>query len=433
MTLVATDLPRLLVRLVLAGVGLALIASVALDSADAGVDPTEGRLSVRLEPPVPAQIFVDGVPRDTWSLTDLDLDEGPHIVSFADVPGFATPEDFWIDIEAGDSYNLIAHYGVLHSLRVTTSPPVDGTIFVDGYPKDQWGLWTYVEPGSHRVCFGPVPGMQTPPCQPFDNTSQAHTEIIGEYVPAANSHQSLPTGRLRVESDPPVPTTVLVDGVPASDWGLRWLALPQGVHWVSFTDVPGFVTPEPQLVTIVANQTSTITADFEPLTQLRVTIDPPVPMTVTVDGVPRNRWGMWTGLEPGTYEVCLEQTIGWNPPPCEQVTLSGAPVHLTMTPTPRPVHMSGPISALIHPPLPPASLPASGPQTIRIDIEENLLHQEIQIRIDNRRTTAICHGVPFQTFCTVWVPMSPPIVGPERVDIRTDHVWWTRIGIVAPQ
>ena len=44
-------------------------------------------------------------------------------------------------------------------LRVTTSDTggQPGTIYVDGSPRDDWGIWPDLEPGTYQVCFGPVP------------------------------------------------------------------------------------------------------------------------------------------------------------------------------------------------------------------------------------------------------------------------------------
>jgi len=418
----------MLVRLVLAGLGFALIASVVLDSADAGVDPTEATLTVRLSPPVPSQISVDGIPRDTWSLTHMDLEPGVHTVSYSDVPGFVTPPDVVVSLTVGQHLTLTSDFLEATNLRVTTSPPVDAYIWLDEQRADQWGLWTNVTAGPHLVCFGPVAGFVPPPCENLDTTGQSFVELVGTYTPQAGAAGVVGDGRLRVVTDPPVPATILVDGRPRSDWGLTWLSLPPGEYEVSFTDVPGFSTPGPETVTVTSDFTTTVTGDYEPLTQLRVILDPPVPMTVVVDGISRNRWGMWTGFPNGTYEVCLEGTIQWEAPPCEAVTLNGTPVDLIMTPTPRAQYLSGPISATIH----PLSGPASGPNTFRIDFDDNVLHRVVNVVSDGGSHWAFCLGDPMQTYCSIVAPMSPPAQAPSPVWVRIDGGPLQSIGTVGP-
>ena len=62
-------------------------------------------------------------------------------------------------------------------------------------------------------------------------------------------------GYLRVTTSPALPSQILVNGVPRDTWGLTWLKLPPGDYEVSFTDMPGFTTPAPQTVTVLAGVT----------------------------------------------------------------------------------------------------------------------------------------------------------------------------------
>ncbi len=129
-------------------------------------------------------------------------------------------------------------------------------------------------------------------------------------------------GMLRVTSNPAVPTQVIVDAVARDTWGLTWLELPAGSHTVSFTDVPGFLTPAPQTVTVTAGATTTVEGTFTPLGTLRVITDPAVPGQVLVDGLPRDQWGLWTDIAAGAHQVCFGPVGDFAAPPCQSVTVT---------------------------------------------------------------------------------------------------------------
>ena len=62
-----------------------------------------------------------------------------------------------------------------------TNPAVDGTISVDGVPRNNWGMWTDIPTGNHQVCFGPVQGLTPPACQNANVTAGQLTTITGVY------------------------------------------------------------------------------------------------------------------------------------------------------------------------------------------------------------------------------------------------------------
>ncbi len=125
------------------------------------------------------------------------------------------------------------------------------------------------------------------------------------------------TGELRVTTNPALPSQILVDGVPRDSFGLNWLDLPPGSYTVSFTHVEGFTEPAPQTVTVNAGATTTVQGNFVQRGSLRVITSPAKPGTITVDGIPRNDWGMWTDLPVGTHTVCFGPVQGFNAPACQ--------------------------------------------------------------------------------------------------------------------
>ena len=270
---------------------------------------------------VPTQILVDGIPRDEWSLTWVKIPAGPHTVSFTDVANLETPVDVSINPAAGETAVVSAMFKAKGWLRVVTNPPVPGTISVDGYPMNDWGVWIAVRPGTYTVSFGAVKDYRAPGPQTVVVHAEQLTTVTGEYAWDGTSPGPDPAtyGLLRVttrlsDGTPGVMTQILVDGVARDEWGLSWVKMPIGSHTLSFTDVWNFGTPADQTFTIAAGQTTTLEGVFRVHGWLRVTTSPPVPGTISVDGVPRNDWGMWMAIAPGTYTVSFGAVPGYAAP-----------------------------------------------------------------------------------------------------------------------
>jgi glucose/arabinose dehydrogenase len=134
-------------------------------------------------------------------------------------------------------------------------------------------------------------------------------------------------GYLRVTTDPPVPSTIVVDGEPRDTWGLAWLTIAAGQHEVCWTDVQSYSTPACEYVNVDEATTTEVVGEFEPRGVLRVTTEPAVPGAILIDGEPSGAWGFWADLPSGSHEVCFGPVAGFDPPPCQAVELSaGAPV-----------------------------------------------------------------------------------------------------------
>jgi hypothetical protein len=141
-------------------------------------------------------------------------------------------------------------------LRLTTTPAVPSMINVDGYWMSPWGLnWVKLEPGTHSLAYSDVPGFVTPAPTTFDIVAGTTTTIDATFVSC---------GSLRVITDPAVPSTIYVDDIPRNDWGM-WADIPAGTYTVSFGEVPGYVTPVPQTVTVTSGLYTEVTGVFVPL------------------------------------------------------------------------------------------------------------------------------------------------------------------------
>ncbi len=287
-------------------------------------------LRVATDPAVESQILIGGVPFDSWGLTWVKLPPGDHTVSFRDVEGFTTPASQVATVTEGATTEVTGSFVQRGYLQVTTNPAVSSTISVDGTPRNDWGLFTDLEPGDYQVCFGDVADYTAPACETATLTAGAITPVVGEFV--SNPGAPAPTGHgmLRVVTNPAVPAQILVDGVPYDTWGLNWLKLVPGDYTVSFADVAGYTTPAAETVTVTADVATEVIGLFVPQGQLRVITSPAVPATILVDEVPRNDWGMWTDLAPAEYQVCFGNVVGYVAPACQTATVTaGNPTTIT--------------------------------------------------------------------------------------------------------
>ena len=285
-------------------------------------------LRVTSSPALPTQIVVDGQIADSWGLTWLKLAAGNHTVCFTHVEGYTEPACQTVTLNGGATTTLTGTFPQRGSLRVITSPAVPSQISVDGNPTDSWGMWTDVPTGSHTVCFGAVANRDTPACQTAVVAAGALTTITGTFASHPGNPGQSGVGQLHVLTSPALPSQITITpsaGSPyiADSWGLNWLKLPPGSYTVSFSHVQGYTEPAPQTVTITAGAITTLTGAFTQRGSLRVTTSPAVPGTISVDGIARNDWGMWTDIPTGSHTVCFGAVSGYaNTPGCQTVTVN---------------------------------------------------------------------------------------------------------------
>jgi hypothetical protein len=193
-------------------------------------------------------------------------------------------------------------------------------------------MWTDLPVRSYEVCFGAVPDFDVPPCQTAVLTAGATTVVIGTFNARPGAPGAAPGfGLLRVETAPAVPSQILVDGTPRSDWQLDWVKLPPGRYTVSFGGVSGTTAPPPQTVAVLAGHTTVVTGNFIVHGWLRAITIPSVPATIFVDGIPQGDWGMWTSFAPGTHEICFGAVDGFRGTPACKTELVTAGVLTVVT------------------------------------------------------------------------------------------------------
>jgi hypothetical protein len=144
--------------------------------------------------------------------------------------------------------------------------------------------------------------------------------------------QPILTGLLRVTSNPAVPSQITVDGNIADTWGLNWVKTQPGSHVVCFLWVQGFTTPACQTVTVNSGATTTVTGTFVQRGFLKVMTSPALPSTISVDGIPRDDWGLYTDMATGSHQVCFGNVVNFTPPACQTaVVTAGGTTNITGT------------------------------------------------------------------------------------------------------
>ncbi len=162
-----------------------------------------GLLRVETSPAVATTISVDGIPRNDWGLDWVKMPPGEYTLSLSDVTGYLTPSEVEVTyyppegdpvtqsqplsqpvvVNSDGTTQVVVSFIQLGNLRVETSPvlPTANTIFVDGNPMNDWGLWVNLEAGDYTVSFQDMDGYQTPPPTVVTVTPGVTTYVSGNY------------------------------------------------------------------------------------------------------------------------------------------------------------------------------------------------------------------------------------------------------------
>jgi hypothetical protein len=147
-----------------------------------------GLLRVTTNPALPSQITIQqGLNKwiaDHWGLSWLELSSAgsPYTVCFQRVIGWTEPACQTVTVSSGVTTTVTGNFARRGFLRVFTTAGSPGTVYVDGIPRNDWGIWTDIPVGLHSVCFGQAGGYSnTPPCQSASIAWGAETDITGTY------------------------------------------------------------------------------------------------------------------------------------------------------------------------------------------------------------------------------------------------------------
>ena len=217
-----------------------------------------GNLRVILSPAVAGTITIDGDRVNDGGFF-APYPAGSHQVCFGPVAGFDPPACQTVNVAANRASvttvtgtytanaSAVGETGVGY-LRVALQPAgqVPALIYIDGKQRNQWALdWLKLPPGNYTISYSDVEGFRAPAAQQVTITAGQVTILTPQFETLGN---------LRVRTNPAVPGTITVDGVPIND-GSVWTPFAAGQHQVCFGDVPGYTAPPCQTVNVAANRT----------------------------------------------------------------------------------------------------------------------------------------------------------------------------------
>ncbi len=178
--------------------------------------------------------------------------------------GLTTPAWNW------DNFVTRITFGGIGLLRVFSSPAVPTTIKIDGTSRNDWGLtWVKMPEGMYMLSFTDVVGFITPTTVSItifpDNVTT--TQSLSLPIPVIAGKTTVVmvpfqiAGFLKVETSPPVPATIFLNGLPANPFGL-FVTLQPTTYSVSFEAITGLKTPPAVIVTISAGITTRVIGNY---------------------------------------------------------------------------------------------------------------------------------------------------------------------------
>ena len=169
---------------VTAGATTPVTGTYAPSPGASGEPAGNGALRVTTSPALPSQITVDGVPRATYGLINLQIAPGSHQLCFRAVEGFASPACQDVVVNPGLTTQAVGTFVARGFLQAVSSPALPVPVYVDGLARDDWGLFTDYPIGAHQVCFGSVARKIRPACQNVTLVAGSTATATGSFAPA---------------------------------------------------------------------------------------------------------------------------------------------------------------------------------------------------------------------------------------------------------
>ena len=341
-------------------------------------EPATGSLTVALEPAEAVEAGAAWRVGGDWrhSGESVVLAEGDYTVTFGDAEGWTTPSSQVVTIEANETAEATGVYE-------EAAPPETGLLEVTIEPEDavaagaQWSVdggetWrdsgdeATLPAGGHPLSFREVEGWSEPGGQDVEVQPNETTIVTATYTEAPVPE----TGALEVNITPG--EAVEAGAQWSVDGGAVWNATAQaitveaGAHTVTFREVPGWIAPEDETVTVDPGATATLTGEYQPdvapdTGELQVFIEPAGALDANAGWrVNGDAWldsGQTLQLETGTYEVSFRAIPDWRAPEDQTVTVE-ADATVTVTG----VYESAPGSGVLEVSIEPSAARNAGAQ-----------------------------------------------------------------------
>lgn len=147
----------------------------------APVPAEHGFLRATTSPAVVSSIRVNGIVRGDWGLNWVKVPVGSHEVCFTGVPGFLAPDCRVVEVLPGVTTETQGVFGQLGLLRVDVVPSVAIDVLIDGVPRNQFGLFSFMRSGTYEVCGTAATDGRTAPCVTAVVVPGEETAVVLEY------------------------------------------------------------------------------------------------------------------------------------------------------------------------------------------------------------------------------------------------------------
>ncbi len=281
--------------------------------------PQTGALEVNLSPAV-AQWSVDsGVWQNSGAVVS-GLSVGSHTVTFSAMSGWTTPASQSVSVVANQTNSIAATYVAIPqtgSLQVTLNVPGAQWSVDNGLIQNSGAIVSGLSVGTHTINFSTMNGWTTPASQTVSIVANQTDAVTATYVAIPQ------TGALEVTLSPVV-AQWSVDSGAWQNSGAVVAGLSVGSHTVTFSAMSGWTTPAAQTVSVVANQTNSISAAYVVIPQtgsLHVTLNVPGAQWSVDNGLLQNSGAFVSGLSVGSHTISFSAMTGWTTPASQTVLI----------------------------------------------------------------------------------------------------------------
>ncbi len=276
-----------------------------------------GSVSVTLDGPKDVKWSMNGEGAYESGHTVDSVPTGTHKVSFSEAVDWTAPaaQDVAVvkDETAAVSAAYVRHVG---SVSVTLDGPKDAKWSLNGEGAYESGQTVDALPvGTHKVSFSEVADWTAPAAQDVSVVKDETASVSAAYV----RH----VGSVSVTLDGPKDAKWSLNGEGAYESGYTLDSVPTGSYKISFSEVADWTAPESQDVTVVKDETASVSAVYvRHVGSVSVTLDGPKDARWNLDGEGSYESGHTMDSVPtGSHKVTFSEAADWTAPTVQDVTV----------------------------------------------------------------------------------------------------------------
>jgi len=263
-----------------------------------------------------------------WSQGNVPA--GSYTIVFGTVLGYRTPPSQTLILTPGASITFTASYTASSTTgTIIVSTSLTAATFTITGPAFYSGSGTFwsqsgCPPGTYTINFGAVYGYATPSSQTLVLTSAGAISFNGSYG------GSTTTGTINVNTNLVGASFVMTGPASYSGNGMSWLQVnaPMGTYTITFSAVPGYITPLPQIQTLGGGGLVTFNGFYSPMTSTTGTILVSTDLAqanfiVTGPASYSGSGKLWSqsNATPGAYTITFGDVPGYTTPAAQTVNL----------------------------------------------------------------------------------------------------------------